>query len=75
MTILRELEYKGRLILSIVLPQQGRWAYRIEDGPLRMLRDARGAREEDLLFEEAQRAAKAEIDRVEKLGTSRAKPH
>jgi len=67
-TIFRELEYHGRLFYVAVLPQRGRWAYRIEDGPVRMLQAARGANLGELLLRQAQAAAWAEID-LDALGS------
>jgi hypothetical protein len=66
--MLRELEYKGRVVLLTVLPEQGRWAYRIDDGPIRMLREAREARARELLYAEAEAAARREIDRADRSG-------
>lgn len=72
--MLRELEYKGRIILVTVLPEQGRWAYRIEDGPIRMVPEARTAREKEFLYREAEAAARCEIDRADRTRTGAQPP-
>jgi hypothetical protein len=63
--LVREIEYEGRLIGLTVLPEQGRWGYRIDNGPVRALNEIRAPMPEDDLFVEAEIAAKAEVDRLE----------
>jgi hypothetical protein len=46
-----------------VLPEQGRWGYRIDSGPVRTLNEIRAPMPEEDLFIEAEIAAKAEVDR------------
>jgi hypothetical protein len=64
--MLREFDYKGRRIQTTVLPEQGRWAYRIDDGELRMVHETRATMEVEDLFGQAKAAAKAEIDGAER---------
>ncbi|MEJ8837237.1 hypothetical protein [Ramlibacter sp. AN1133] len=72
--MLREFEYKGRRVQATVLPEQGRWAYRIDDGEMRMVHETRGSMGEGDLFAQAQAAAKAEIDGADRWRASRPAP-
>ena len=65
--MLRQVEYKGHQISLTVLPEQGRWAYRIDDGPMRMVHVTRPAMNAEVLAQEAELKARAEIDRAERL--------
>jgi hypothetical protein len=69
--MLREFEYKGRRIQTTVLPEQGRWAYRIDDGEMRMVSETRSSMEVEDLFGQAQAAAKAEIDGADRWNAHR----
>src|SRR6185369_6356087 len=73
-TMLREFEYKGRRIQTTVLPEQGRWAYRIDDGEMRMVHETRDSMGENDLFAQAKAAAKAEIDGADRWIASRPAP-
>jgi hypothetical protein len=68
----RKFEYKGRLIQTTVLPEQGRWAYRIDGGETRMINEARVCGEESALYAQAEAAAKAEIDGTDRRSAYRA---
>jgi hypothetical protein len=68
----REFQYKGRLIQATVLPEQGRWAYRIDGGETRMVSLARASLEEGDLYAQAEAAAKAEIDGTARRSAFRA---
>lgn len=68
----REFEYKGCLIQATVLPEQGRWAYRIDGGETRMVSEARACGKEADLYAEAEAAAKAEIDGTARRSAYRA---
>jgi hypothetical protein len=68
----REFQYKGRLIQTTVLPEQGRWAYRIDGGETRMVSEARARGEEGDLYQQAEAAAKAEIDGADRRSAYRA---
>jgi hypothetical protein len=48
-----------------VLPHQGRWGYRIEDGAARVSHEIREPMEEERLFHEAEAAARSEVDRLD----------
>jgi hypothetical protein len=50
----------------VVLPDQGRWAYRVENGPVRMVDEVRAASEAEPLFCEAERRAQIEVERIER---------
>ena len=63
--MVRKFDYKGRSIILTVLPEQGRWGYRIDDGPVRTLDKERSPMEQDELFREAEAAAKAEVDALD----------
>ena len=69
--MLREFQYKGRRIQTTVLPEQGRWAYRIDDGEMRMVHETRATMEVEDLFGQAQAAAKAEIDGADRWNANR----
>lgn len=69
--MLREFEYKGRRVQTTVLPEQGRWAYRIDDGEMRMVHETRVSMEVEDLFRQAQAAAKAEIDGADRWNAAR----
>jgi hypothetical protein len=62
--LVRLLEYEGHVIALAVLPEQGRWGYRIDDGPVRTLNQLRAPMPEAGLFLEAETAAKWEVDRL-----------
>lgn len=68
----RQFEYKGRLIQATVLPEQGRWAYRIDGGETRMVSEARASGTEVDLYRQAEAAAKAEIDGTDRRSAFRA---
>lgn len=57
---------------TTVLPDQGRWAYRIDEGEVHFSNDARAAAKQDVLFAEAQAAAKAHIDGTDRRSQFRA---
>jgi hypothetical protein len=61
-----ELRYRGHCVALTVLPEQGRWAYRIDNGPIRSLEQLRVAMREEVLAREAELRAKAEIDRCDR---------
>ena len=71
-TMLREFEYKGHRVQTTVLPDQGRWAYRLDDGEMHMSKDVRRPASEDVLFEEARAAAQAHIDGAQRRDAFRA---
>ena len=65
---MKQIEYKDRWI-TIDLVQRGKgwsWTYQIDAGPIRSSED-RPLPSEAIMEAEAERAAKAEIDRAEKL--------
>jgi len=65
---MKQIEYKGRRI-TIDLVQRGKgwgWTYQIDVGPIRSS-DDRPLPSGAIMKAEAERAAKAEIDRAEKL--------
>jgi len=64
--VVRQVEYRGHLISMVVLPDQGRWAYRVENGPVRMLDEVRAASDAEPLFCEAERRAQIEVERIER---------
>lgn len=70
--MVREFEYKGRRIQTTVLPQEGRWAYRIDGGDMYRSKDIRAAARAEVLFDEAERAAKAHIDGADRRDAVRA---
>ncbi len=70
--MVREFDYKGRHIATTVLPEDGRWAYRIDGGAVHMSQDVRPAASERVLFEEAATAARAHIDGAERRDAYRA---
>ena len=59
----RQIEYKGRLIHLVALPEQGRWGYRIDDDPVQIFHEIRSAMPEKDLLLEAEAAAKTDVDR------------
>jgi hypothetical protein len=69
--MVRRIEYKGRNITLTVLPEQGRWGYRIDEGPVRTLEATRGPMEQERLFREAETAARAEVDATDERATRR----
>lgn len=65
---MKQIEYKNRWI-NIDLVQHGKawgWTYQIDAGPVRESRD-RPLPSPDIMEAEAEREAKREIDRAEKL--------
>ena len=60
--MVRQVEYRGHLIRMVVLPDQGRWAYRVENGPVRMIDEVRAANDAEPLFCEAERRAHIEVE-------------
>lgn len=62
MGMVHELQYRGHRIVLTVLPEQGRWAYRVDNGPIRSLETLRAAMCEEVLAREAELRAKADID-------------
>jgi hypothetical protein len=66
--VVKHVEYRGRTISITVLPEQGRWAYRVENGPVRMLDELRKPSEAGPLFDEAQRRAQTEVECIELKG-------
>ena len=60
--MLREFRYEGHQVQTTVLPDQGRWAYRIDDGEMHTSKEVRPAAKEEVLFREAEAAARAHID-------------
>ncbi|MBL0424128.1 hypothetical protein [Ramlibacter alkalitolerans] len=58
------LEYEGHVIALAVLPEQGRWGYRIDDGPVCTLNQLRAPMPEADLLVEAEMAARREVDRL-----------
>jgi hypothetical protein len=62
--LIRQIEYEGHLIGLAVLPEQGRWGYRIDNGPVRTLNEIRAPMPEEDLFGEAEIAARTEVDRL-----------
>jgi len=61
----RKVVYKGHCISLASLPEQGRWAYRIDEQPIRVLESARPAMQQAALEGEALAKARAEVDRAE----------
>jgi hypothetical protein len=62
--LIRKFEYKGHVIGLTVLAEQGRWGYRIDDGPVHTLDQLRAPMLEPGLFLEAELAARREVDRL-----------
>jgi hypothetical protein len=65
---MKQVEYKGHWI-TIDTTQRGSgwvWTYQIDTGPIRSCED-RPMRSEELMEAEAESAAKAQIDRAERL--------
>ena len=62
--MIRQIEYEGHMIGLAVLPEQGRWGYRIDNGPVRALNEVRMPMPEEELFAEAEKAARTEVDRL-----------
>ncbi len=68
----KEFEYRGHEVQATVLPEQGRWAYRIDGAEVHCSRDICPAAEEDALYTLAEAAAKAHIDAAERRRAFRA---
>jgi hypothetical protein len=68
----KEFEYRGHEVHATVLPEQGRWAYRIDGAEVHCSRDICPAAEEDALYVLAEAAAKAHIDAAERKRAARA---
>jgi hypothetical protein len=71
-SMLKSFDYQGHEVHATVLPEQGRWAYRIDGQEVHFSKDSRPATEEDVLFALAEAAAKAHIDAAERRRTVRA---
>jgi hypothetical protein len=63
--VVKQVEYCGHLISIAVLPDQGRWAYRVESGPVRMVHEVRPASDAEALFLEAELRAQVEVQCIE----------
>ena len=63
----RKVVYKGHSISFTSLPEQGRWAYQIDEQAIRVQECLRPPMQQAVLEGQALARAKAEIDRTEAL--------
>ncbi|GAB3757732.1 hypothetical protein GCM10028796_02310 [Ramlibacter monticola] len=68
----RQFDYRGHRVQTTVLPDQGRWAYRIDEDEMHTSKDVRLPAKEEVLFAEAEKAARAHIDGAERRRVFRA---